>query len=569
MDIDQLKSMKVEELKSFLRRRGLRLTGKKDVLVARAFVAIENNIPIVQTAEEAKVELDKEYQMKLQVLGEVIPDPFILREGWLSEQESIKAWPTTLYPDIFNFLSFNPSELGSTDLNDYKTSKAYTYYSEGWLNPINYHEISKHSKMCIFKGTCKPSQRVSEASHKLWVVIEKSSGKVLRGHCTCMAGFSQTCNHVAAILFRIEAAVRMGLTNPFCTSKPCEWLPSNAVVKPTKIKVLKLSRGEFGRKGRNISELNNSPKKDYQPSTDMLCSISFGEILTGMKAVCKEDESILFTAETKIIQKKDVGAFVKSFFSHSEMLLGSATEYEYYERLTQTMTDENIMKIEQHTRGQNSNENWHHARKHIITASKAHAVKTRMESHMKSAGKTDFTKLIEKIAGEITINGNIPALQYGREMEAEAVSCFTEVYKIHHKAVVIKECGLSICKDICFVGASPDRIINCSCCGLRLLEVKCPFSICHLSPSDPDAKLPFLNIADDGKYSLKRNHQYFTQCQVQMAATGVKELIFFVWTPHGFLMELIPFDANLWDMLKMLLNNFYTQHYIPGIFHRK
>ena len=72
MDIEQLRSMKVEELKSFLRRRGLRLTGKKDVLVARAFVAIENNIPIVQTAEEAKVELDKEYQMKLQVLGEVI-----------------------------------------------------------------------------------------------------------------------------------------------------------------------------------------------------------------------------------------------------------------------------------------------------------------------------------------------------------------------------------------------------------------------------------------------------------------------------------------------------------------
>ena len=78
----------------------------------------------------------------------------------------------------------------------------------------------------------------------------------------------------------------------------------------------------------------------------MPCSISFGEILTGMKAVCKEDESILFTVETKIIQKKDAGAFVKSFFSHSDMLLGSATEFEYYERLTQTMTDENIMKIE-------------------------------------------------------------------------------------------------------------------------------------------------------------------------------------------------------------------------------
>ena len=100
-------------------------------------------------------------------------------------------------------------------------------------------------------------------------------------------------------------------------------------------------------------------------------------------------------------------------------------------------------------------------------------------------------------------------------------------------------------KDICFVGASLERIVNCSCCILRLLEVTCPFSICHLSPSDPYAKLPFLNISDDGKYSLERTHQYFTQCRVQMAATGVKEFMVFVLTPHGFLMELIPFNANL------------------------
>ena len=120
----------------------------------------------------------------------------------------------------------------------------------------------------------------------------------------------------------------MGLTNPSNASKPCEWLPSNAMVKPTKMKDLKLSRGEFGRKGRNIFDLNNSLKKDYQPSKDMPCSISLGEILTGIKAVCKEDESNLSTAEAKIIQKKDAGAFAKRLFSHSGMLIGSATENE-------------------------------------------------------------------------------------------------------------------------------------------------------------------------------------------------------------------------------------------------
>ena len=64
-----------------------------------------------------------------------------------------------------------------------------------------------------------------------------------------MAGFSRACNHVTAILFRIDATVRMRLTNPSCTPKPCEWLPSNAVVKPTKIKDLKLSREYLVEKG--------------------------------------------------------------------------------------------------------------------------------------------------------------------------------------------------------------------------------------------------------------------------------------------------------------------------------
>ena len=46
------------------------------------------------------------------------------------------------YPDIFNFLIFYPSELGSKDLSDYKNSKAYSYYKSGWLQPLQYHNLS-------------------------------------------------------------------------------------------------------------------------------------------------------------------------------------------------------------------------------------------------------------------------------------------------------------------------------------------------------------------------------------------------------------------------------------------
>ena len=110
---------------------------------------------------------------------------------------------------------------------------------------------------------------------------------------------------------------------------------------------------------------------------------------------------------------------------------------------------------------------------------------------------------------------------------------FAENFKKAHKNVVIMESGLKICKDMLFFGGSLDRIVICSCCGRRSLEVKCPFATRHLSPTDKDAILAFMTTDENGKYHLKKSHSYYTQCQVQMAVTGVTNNIFHVWTPHG------------------------------------
>ena len=47
-----------------------------------------------------------------------------------------------------------------------------------------------------------------------------------------MAGMSSTSNHVAAALFRVEAAMRLGLTNSACTTKSCEWLQNRKGIQP-------------------------------------------------------------------------------------------------------------------------------------------------------------------------------------------------------------------------------------------------------------------------------------------------------------------------------------------------
>lgn len=54
------------------------------------------------------------------------------------------------------------------------------------------------------------------------------------------------------------------------------------------------------------------------------------------------------------------------------------------------------------------------------------------------------------------------------------------------------ECGLYLDEGAPYTGSSPDRIVTCSCCKPACLEIKCPYSINHLSLNDINAKLSFL-----------------------------------------------------------------------------
>ena len=73
-----------------------------------------------------------------------------------------------------------------------------------------------------------------------------------------MAAMGETCNYVAAAMYRVEVAIRIGLTNPACTSNAIEWLPNRKPIKSKKIKDLDISREDFGqrRKKETISSLN-------------------------------------------------------------------------------------------------------------------------------------------------------------------------------------------------------------------------------------------------------------------------------------------------------------------------
>ena len=215
--------MSLGELKNYLRIRGLKVNERKNELVARVFAASENGVKLIKTAVEVKVDLKIEYLAKLKIDDRNIPDPFKIPNGWMNEDEGMKFWPMLLHSDIFNYLMFFTSELSGKDLNDYKNSKAYSYHKSGWLQRLLCHNLTG-SNFCILKREYRKSQSVNDPFRKLWIILEKSA-KIRSCHCNCMTGVGETCNHVAAAMFRVEAAVRTGLTNPSCTSSANECLP--------------------------------------------------------------------------------------------------------------------------------------------------------------------------------------------------------------------------------------------------------------------------------------------------------------------------------------------------------
>ena len=103
---------------------------------------------------------------------------------------------------ILNFLMIN-SDIA--DVSDYKASKGYSYFKQGWLGKISNH--TKGSNHCFLSAGCRHLERLKDPPDRLWFCIMQKSGNILRAHCTCMAAIRSTCNHTAAALFCAEAAV--------------------------------------------------------------------------------------------------------------------------------------------------------------------------------------------------------------------------------------------------------------------------------------------------------------------------------------------------------------------------
>ena len=132
---------------------------------------------------------------------------------------------------------------------------------------------------------------------------------------------------------------------------------------------------------------------------------------------------------------------------------------------------------------QSENEQWFEHHKCPITASNSHEVVTRM-TKVEKGGCSTINKwfLNQKISGLVFVKPNIPALKYDRDVETEAANTFIEFIKRKHKDIKLSDCGLFVDETLPYAGASPERILLCSCCEKACVEIKCPYSINYTKP---------------------------------------------------------------------------------------
>ena len=114
-----------------------------------------------------------------------------------------------------------------------------------------------------------------------------------------MAGLGQPCKHVAAAMYRIEAAVRNGLTNPSCTSTANQWLPKIKDVEPMKVKDMNFGCEDFCQRSKKKRPFVSTPKKKSNPLSEQgdMKMLTLNDFAESLRDVCPE--SILFSTVPK------------------------------------------------------------------------------------------------------------------------------------------------------------------------------------------------------------------------------------------------------------------------------
>ena len=409
-----------------------------------------------------------------------------------------------------------------------------------------------------------------------WIITE-ATGEVCSAHCNCMAGLGETCTHVAAVLFYLEAAARIQ-GNQTSTQRKCEWImPSfqkNVQYLPVKDMDFTSAKAKK-RKLDDAIDTDTATMKIHQDSPQQMSAVTPANVADidafydtlGSCGTKPAMLSLVPKYSSSYVPKRMLGAFPQPLpMLHKPVYM----ELEYHELLkvcesvTVEVTEEMALAVEKETRLQSNSKLWFKYRAGRVTASR-----------MKAACHTDpanpSQSLVKTICYPELFCFSSKQTAWGCRHEKSARDSYVKKVKEEHTNLTVHDSGLLINPNWPFIGASPDGIVSCACCGKGTLEIKCPY--CHRgdsieSAASEDSKF-CLQAASDGTLHLIHSHAYYYQVQTQLFVSNLDYCDFCVCTfadgEADLHIERIHKDQPFWDICVTKVNVFTRTCTLPEL----
>uniref|UniRef100_A0A672J7X2 YqaJ viral recombinase domain-containing protein n=1 Tax=Salarias fasciatus TaxID=181472 RepID=A0A672J7X2_SALFA len=218
-----------------------------------------------------------------------------------------------------------------------------------------------------------------------------------------------------------------------------------------------------------------------------------------------------------------------------------------------SLTNEQADYIESTTRKQNKSSTWHQYRAGRVTASNMHSV------YVSSLDKPSQSVVNSVCYPKNTTNSS-SAIEWGRQNENHAREMYRLQSNRHHSGSEVTQCGFFINPKFPEVGASPDGLVQCNCCGRGCIEIKCSYKYRDLTVSEACSRSDrdFCLELHEGEIRLKPEHPYYKQVQTQIFVTETEYCDFIVWTKKDFAVVRVAPDAELWAALLEKAEQFFV-----------
>ncbi|WAR31610.1 ING4-like protein [Mya arenaria] len=516
-------------------------------------------------ATEYKDSLDsvakKRYEQKITIVGGV--DPYATDLVW---SKDVACLPSVTHIDIVHYLLFTPSPYTKEDLKAWKSLDAVNQLCSGWVQERSSYKTNNH---VIVTAKVLHSQRLREKPLRPWVIV-KPDGVVEGAHCNCMAGLGEACTHIAALLFSISAAVQIR-DSQTCTQSAAYWKIIPASVKTIRYKTVsninftsaKTAKKHFD---DNLQCMNNgeipvtntpSVRKVKTPRASEADFMSFCQKLS----VLKSKPAVLSVIEpyaadyVPTCEKRDFPLILSELKDPDMIGEPLCTVQSKCKNIRVSCSKEQSENVEVETRLQSKSKLWNQFRAGRITA-----------SNMRSVVFTDPDKpsksLVKKICYPETQCFQTEAMKWGTVNERVALKQFVEYTSPKHENLLVRESGFIISEDLPCIGASPDGITACDCCGNACIEIKCPFNA--RNDKIDENTCDFLVLKND-QLHLSENHKYYYQIQTQLGVCKQEMCFFVVWTLCDLFIKEVKFNPIVWEDICSKSKGFFECAVLPEL----